>query len=128
MSTIWPDTGTSACLGPVRSEPVRNGFSNMMTPLNLEPDRRSGSAQGMNLEPNHGPVRLGSGSDHGSEPNLTTPIQGKSQGVRCARHVKRENYGMMNRSRIPTRTFKSIVQDIDIMLVRYGPPSGEPHL
>ena len=73
MSTIWPDTGTSACLGPVRSEPVRNGFSNMMTPLNLEPDRRSGSAQGMNLEPNHGPVRLGSGSDHGSEPNLTTP-------------------------------------------------------
>ena len=73
MSTIWPDTGTSACLGPVWSEPVRNGFSNMMTPPNLEPDRRSGSAQGTNLELNHGPVRLGSGSDHGSEPNLTTP-------------------------------------------------------
>jgi hypothetical protein len=26
------------------------------------------------------------------------------------------------RSRIPTALFKSIVQDIDVMLVQYGPP------
>jgi hypothetical protein len=29
---------TGACLGPVRSEPVQNGFSKMMAPPNLEPD------------------------------------------------------------------------------------------
>jgi len=28
----------------------------------------------------------------------------------------------LHRSRIPTTLFKSIVQDIDIMLVQYGPP------
>jgi hypothetical protein len=28
----------------------------------------------------------------------------------------------LHRSRIPTALFKSIVQDIDIMLVQYGPP------
>jgi hypothetical protein len=29
----------------------------------------------------------------------------------------------LNRSRIPTALFKSIVQDIDMMLVQYGPPT-----
>ena len=28
----------------------------------------------MNLGPNHGQVLLGSGSNHGSEPNITIPI------------------------------------------------------
>jgi hypothetical protein len=28
----------------------------------------------------------------------------------------------LHRSRIPTKLFKSIVQDIDVMMVQYGPP------
>ena len=28
----------------------------------------------------------------------------------------------LHRSRIPTRIFKSIVEDMDIMLIQYGPP------
>jgi hypothetical protein len=28
----------------------------------------------------------------------------------------------LHRSRMPTTVFKSIVQDIDLMLVQYGPP------
>ena len=40
---------------------------------NREPDHRSGSSTGPNPEPDHGQVRLGSGSNQGSEPNLTIP-------------------------------------------------------
>ncbi len=29
----------------------------------------------------------------------------------------------LHRSRIPTKLFKSIVQDIDVMMVQYGPPN-----
>jgi Protein tyrosine and serine/threonine kinase len=39
----------------------------------LEPDHRSGPSPAPNLGPNHGQVLLGSGSNHGSEPNLTIP-------------------------------------------------------
>jgi hypothetical protein len=53
--------------------PVQNGFSKILSSLNLEPDRRSGSFPAPNLGPDHGQVREGSGSNHGSEPNLTNP-------------------------------------------------------
>ncbi len=58
-----------------RSRPVLNGFSKLLVTLDREPDRRSGSPQGMNLRPDHGQVqtRPWSGSDHGSELNLTIP-------------------------------------------------------
>ena len=60
-----------ACSGPVRSEPVQNPFNKNPGPPNREPDHRSGSSQTLNLGPNHGQVRLGSGSNHGSELNLS---------------------------------------------------------
>jgi hypothetical protein len=66
---------TGTCFGPVRSERGPNVFENFPAPLNLELDHRSGSAQAPNFELNHGPVRVGSGSNHGSEPNLTIPIR-----------------------------------------------------
>ena len=43
-----------------------------------EPDHRSGSSSALNLGPNHGQVQLGSGSNHGSELNLTIPINGQA--------------------------------------------------
>ena len=52
---------------------VQNPFGKTLGPLNREPDRWSGSPKGMNLGPNHGQVQLGSGSNQGSEPNLTIP-------------------------------------------------------
>jgi len=63
-----------ACSCPVRSEPVQNQFRKFMAPPNLELDHRSGFSPGMNLGPVHGPVQLGSGSNHGSELNLTIPM------------------------------------------------------
>jgi hypothetical protein len=62
-----------ACPGPVWFEPVQNPFNKTPGPLNREPDHQSGSSQGTNIEPNHSQVRLGSGSNQGSEPNLTIP-------------------------------------------------------
>jgi hypothetical protein len=62
-----------ACSGPVRSECIQNAFKKTPGPLDREPDHRSGSPQGINLGLNHGQVRLGSGSNQGSEPNLTIP-------------------------------------------------------
>ena len=59
------------CSGLVQSEPIQNPFNKNPGPLNREPDHRSGSSQILNLELNHGQVRLGSGSNHGSEPNLS---------------------------------------------------------
>ena len=60
-----------ACPGPVRSKLVQNPFNKNPGPPNREPDHRSGSSQIPNLGLNHGQVRLGSGSNHGSEPNLS---------------------------------------------------------
>ena len=41
--------------------------------LDREPDQWSGSSSALNLGPVHGPVQLGSGSNHGFELNLTIP-------------------------------------------------------
>jgi hypothetical protein len=53
--------------------PVQNPFGHNPLALDLEPDHRSGSSLSLNLGPDHGQVRLGSGSNHGSELNLTIP-------------------------------------------------------
>jgi hypothetical protein len=64
---------TGAPSGPVRvrtrSERV---LKTLLTP-DLEPDHWSGPSPAPNLGPNRGQVLLGSGSNHGSEPNLTIP-------------------------------------------------------
>jgi hypothetical protein len=62
-----------ACLGLVQSKCIQNAFKKTLGPLDQEPDQWSGSPQGMNLGLNHGQVWLGSGSNQGSEPNLTIP-------------------------------------------------------
>jgi hypothetical protein len=62
-----------ACSGLVRSEPVLNRFYITPGPLNREPNHWSGSQIMVNLGLNHSSVRLGSGSNQGSEPNLTIP-------------------------------------------------------
>ena len=49
-------------------------FDKTLGPLNQEPDHRSGSSQAPNLGPDHGQVQLGSGSNQGSELNLSNPI------------------------------------------------------
>jgi hypothetical protein len=54
--------------------PVQNPFGHNPLAPDLEPDHRSGSSLSLNLGPDHGQVRLGSGSNHGSELNLTIPI------------------------------------------------------
>jgi len=68
----------------VRSEPGSDRFGPILDILNTEPDLRSGSAISLNLDPNLGPVRTGSGSNRGSEPNhgitnnldiIQTPLQ-----------------------------------------------------
>jgi hypothetical protein len=53
--------------------PVQNAFGHNPLAPDLEPDRWSGSSPGLNLGPDHGQVRLGSGSNQGSELNLTIP-------------------------------------------------------
>jgi hypothetical protein len=62
-----------ACSGPVWVRTRLEQVLKMLATLNLELDHRSGSSQGTNLEPNYGQVWLGSGSNQGSEPNLTIP-------------------------------------------------------
>jgi len=56
-----------------RSEPVRtrpNRFDDFCILPNRKLDRRSGLPHVPNFEPDFGPVRKGSGSNHGSELNL----------------------------------------------------------
>jgi hypothetical protein len=53
--------------------PVQNPFGHNPLAPDLKPDHRSGSSLSLNLGPDHGQVRLGSGSNHGSELNLTIP-------------------------------------------------------
>jgi len=55
--------------------PVQNPFGHNPLALDLEPDHQSSSSLSLNLGPDHGQVRLGSGSNHGSELNLTIPIK-----------------------------------------------------
>jgi hypothetical protein len=67
LSTVW-----------FRSKPVQNRFGHNLLAPDRKPDHWSGSPPGPNLELDHGQVRLGSGSNHGSEPNLTIPSYEKS--------------------------------------------------
>ena len=71
VEILWWLTGASN--GPVRVRTRSERVLQIMSTPNLEPDRRSGSPPVLNLEPDHGQVRQGSGSNQGSEPNLTTP-------------------------------------------------------
>jgi hypothetical protein len=59
--------------------PVQNPFGHNPLAPDLEPDHRSGSSPAPNLGPDHGQVRHGSGSNHGSELNLTIPIPSRLQ-------------------------------------------------
>jgi hypothetical protein len=52
----------------------------MKNHVNAEPDFRSGSRLALNLDPNHGSVLIGSGSNHGSEPDLSI-----TNGAACER-------------------------------------------
>jgi hypothetical protein len=53
----------------VRSEPGSDRFSHILNIANTDPDLRFGSAISLNFDPNLGPVRTGSGSTLGSEPD-----------------------------------------------------------
>ena len=57
---------------PVRTSP--NGFWTAQKHVNAEPDFRSGSRLALNLDLNHGSVPIGSGSNHGSEPDPSITI------------------------------------------------------
>jgi len=49
---------------------VQKRFSPIIHSLNADPDLGFGSAISLNFDPNLGPVRVGSGSNRGSEPNI----------------------------------------------------------
>ena len=70
--TLWL-TGTSN--GPVRVRTRSERVLKILWAPDQEPDQWSGSSSALNLGPDHGPVQQGSGSNHGSEPNLTIPNQ-----------------------------------------------------
>ena len=71
VEILWWLTGAST--GPVRVRTRSEQVLQIMLTPNLEPDQRSGSPPALNLGPDHGQVRQGSGSNQGSEPNLSTP-------------------------------------------------------
>ena len=68
---MWWLTGASN--GPVRVRTRSERVLKILLAPDREPDHRSGSSPAPNLGPDHGQVRLGSGSNHGSELNLTIP-------------------------------------------------------
>ena len=56
--------------GKVRSEPSSNAFSCLSHALNAELNKKFGCLEALNLELNISQVLTGSGSNHGSGPNL----------------------------------------------------------
>ena len=68
--TLWL---TGASNGPVRVRTRSERVLKILWAPDREPDRWSGSSSALNLGPDHGPVQQGSGSNHGSELNLTIP-------------------------------------------------------
>jgi len=50
--------------------PVQMRFSPVIRSLNADLDLAFGSAISLNFDPNLGPVQVGSGSNHSSEPNI----------------------------------------------------------
>jgi len=54
----------------VRFEPGSDVFSRIAHLLNADPDLGFGPATCLNFDPNLGPVQVGSGSNHGSEPDI----------------------------------------------------------
>src|SRR5271170_3076224 len=71
--------------------PVRtglNGFWTAQKHVNADPDFRSGSRLPSDLDLNHGSVLIGSGSNHGSEPDPSITIgqaKPKPSQSRCSR-------------------------------------------
>jgi hypothetical protein len=116
--SVTRPTMVGACSGPIRSEPVLNGFGKFPPSLNLEPDRRSGSIKAPNLGPDHGPVRPSSGSNQGSEPNLSIPILQCQHDTRKLIWEKAKELWPHSQQRWPEITIGTIMGIGSVALIR----------